>query len=418
MPRKTLPLTDTDCRTAKPVDKDYSMFDGGGLYLLVKASGTKSWRFKYTKPDGKSGLTAFGDYPTLSLKEARHKREEARALLSQGIDPVAHKVAKKQESVRATENSFERIAREWHSKNAARWTENHAERILTRLNNDIFPVIGKAPIDTLRARDLLEALRPMEKRGAIDLAQRARQYVNSIMRYAVVTGRCEFNPAADLSEAITTRKAVHRAALPLTRLPELVQRIEGYPGRLLTRQALQLTLMTFVRSSELRGMRWAELDMERAEWHIPAERMKMKSPHVVPLSTQALHILETIRPLTGRFELVFVGDHNAERMMSENTVNAALRRLGYDTKVDICGHGFRTMASSAMNESGFWNPDAIERQLAHVERNTVRAAYIHKAEFLPERRRMMQWWSDYLDAQKAGSYIAPPEFAPTDKKKR
>nr|WP_236943613.1 site-specific integrase [Jeongeupia sp. USM3] len=269
---------------------------------------------------------------------------------------------------------------------------------------------------------MLAPLRKVEERGALDLASRLRQHIDGIMRYAVQTCLIDTNPARDMTGALAVRKATHRPALALERIPELLQRVENDGGRILTKHALRFTLLTFVRSSELRFMRWDEIDTNRAIWTIPASRTeiegvkhshrgaKMREPHMVPLSHQALAVLEAIRPLTGRFDLVFAGDHDASKPMSENTVNQALRRMGFDTKTEVCGHGFRAMACSALLESGLWSEDAIERQMSHKERNGVRAAYTHKAEFLAQRRLMVQWWADWLDANRT-QFIPPHDFA-------
>ncbi|WP_288079210.1 site-specific integrase, partial [Pseudomonas sp.] len=286
----------------------------------------------------------------------------------------------------------------------------------------LFPALGARPVADLKVRDLLAPLKTAERRDTLELAGRLRQYITAVMRRAVQHGHIDTNPATDLQGATATRKAAHRPALPLERLPELLARMDAYAGRPLTRMAVQLTLLVFIRSSELRFARWDEIDLERALWTIPGEReaiegvkhshrgAKMTTPHLVPLSRQAFELLGEVRQLTGRFDLIFAGDHNHWKPMSENTVNAALRRMGYDTKADVCGHGFRAMACSALVESGLWSRDAVERQMSHQERNGVRAAYIHKAEHMEERRLMCQWWADYLDACRE-QFITPFEFA-------
>ncbi|SDU39188.1 tyrosine-type recombinase/integrase [Geopseudomonas guangdongensis] len=422
MARTVTPLTDPKCDAAKPREKEYPLFDGQGLYLLVKPSGTKTWRFKFTRPDGRSGLATFGNYPALGLKAARERRAEALALLAQGIDPLEHARQAKAEAIAATAHTFEAVARDWHAANAAKWKPAHAQNVLSRMEKNLFPAIGKRPIADLKTRDLLAPLKAVEQREALDLASRLRQCITGIMRRAVQLGIIDTNPASDLQGATATGKTTHRAALPLERLPELLERLDAYKGRQLTRLAVQLTLLVFVRSSELRFARWEEIDFDRALWTIPGERApiegvkhstrgsKMGTPHLVPLSRQAMAVLEQVRQLTGRFELIFPNDHQPQKPMSENTVNAALRRMGYDTKTEVCGHGFRTMACSALVESGLWSRDAVERQMSHQERNGVRAAYIHKAEHLGERRLMCQWWSDYLDACRE-QFTAPFEFA-------
>ncbi|MCP9759177.1 DUF4102 domain-containing protein [Aquitalea sp. S1-19] len=433
-----MPLVAQQVRNAKPQAKKYKLADGGGLYLLVESNGAKYWRLKY-RFGGKEKVLALGVYCSppgidasgklqaesvmMTLAEARGQREEAKATLAKGIDPGLLKKEKKRDALLAGENSLAAVAREWHSRNSSRWSPQHKERVMRELEADILPFIGAVPVENLKARDLLAVLRKVEARGVLDLAGRLRQRLVGIMRYAVQTGRIDSNPALDLDGALAVYVEKHRPSLMLERLPELVMRIDDYRGRILTKSALKFCLLTFVRSSEMRMMRWAEVDMVRGIWIIPPQReliedvpdshrgAKMKTPHIVPLSRQTLAVLEDLQAITGRFELVFAGDHNVAKPMSENTVNKALRTMGYDTKTEIYGHGFRTMACSALNESGLWNRDAIERQMSHQERNNVRAAYIHKAEFLVERRAMMQWWADFLDAQRGGCYVDPSEFA-------
>ncbi|MDC9594055.1 tyrosine-type recombinase/integrase [Xenorhabdus sp. IM139775] len=410
---------------AKPKEKTYKLADGGGLYLEITPRGSKYWRMKYYRPtDKKEDRLAFGVYPVVSLADARTKRDEAKKLLAQGIDPKAEKKGAQSES--KGEFTFEHIAREWHASNK-RWSEDHSNRILRSLEHYIFPHIGKLDISTLRTSQLLAPIKSVDADGKHDIAQRLQQRVTSIMRYAVQNDILESNPANDMSGALSTVKAKHHPALPHERLPEFLTRLSHYRGRLITQIAVELTLLTFVRSSELRFSRWEEIDLERAVWHIPATRkpiegvkhsqrgMKMKTEHIVPLSRQAVSLIEKLHGLSGESEVMFPGDHNPKKVMSENTVNNALRAMGYDTKTEVCGHGFRTMARGAMGESGLWSDDAIERQLSHIERNNVRAAYIHTSKHLDERRLMVQWWADYLDANRE-KYITPYDFAKNRRK--
>lgn len=422
MARTVTPLTDPKCEAAKPRDKDYKLFDGQGLFLLVKPSGVKTWRLKFTRPDGREGLATFGNYPALGLKAARERRAEALALLAQGIDPIEHARQAKADAATSAAHTFETVARQWHAACALKWKPYHAATVLRRMEAHLFPALGARPVADLRARDLLAPLKAAEGRDTLETASRLRQYIAGILRMAVQHGIIDTNPASDLQGATATRKAAHRPALSLERLPELLARIDAYTGRQLTRMAVQLTLLVFIRSSELRFARWEEIDFDRALWTIPAERQpiegvkhstrgaKMGTPHLVPLSRQALALLAEVRQLTGRFDLVFPGDHAYWKPMSENTTNAALRRMGYDTKTEVCGHGFRAMACSALVESGLWSRDAVERQMSHQERNGVRAAYIHKAEHIEERRLMCQWWSDYLSACRE-AFVTPYDFA-------
>jgi len=422
MARTVTPLSDSKCEAAKPRDKDYKLFDGQGLFLLIKPSGVKTWRFKFIRPDGREGLATLGNYPALGLKAARDRRADFLELLAAGRDPIeAGKVAK-MDAANARINTFEALARVWHSTCARKWKPHHAATVLRRMELHLFPSLGARPIADLKARELLAPLKAAERRDTLETASRLRQYIAGILRMAVQHGIIDINPANDLQGATATRKSAHRPALPLERLPELLARMDAYNGRQLTRMAVQLSLLVFTRSSELRFARWDEIDFERALWTIPAERQpiegvkhstrgaKMATPHLVPLSRQALALLVEVHQFTGSYELVFAGDHHYWKPMSENTVNAALRRMGYDTKADVCGHGFRAMACSSLVESGLWSRDAVERQMSHQERNGVRAAYIHKAEHIEERRLMCQWWADYLDASRK-KYATPYDFA-------
>lgn len=402
-------LTDTKVRSAKPQEKEYTLVDGDGMFLLIHPNGSKYWRFRF-RFGGKQHLMAFGVYPETSLADARQKREEARKLVAAGIDPREHKRAVKEEQAKGN-ITFESVAREWHAANK-KWSEEHSRRVLKSLEDNLFSAIGKRSIEELKTRDLLAPIKVVEATGRFEVASRLQQRTTAIMRYAVQSGLIDYNPAQEMAGAVASSNRIHRPALELKRLPELLHRIDCYTGRLLTRLAVELTLLIFIRSSELRFARWSEIDFETAMWTIPAEReaiegvkhshrgSKMRTPHLVPLSHQALAILIQVHKLSGERDFVFVGDHNPRKPMSENTVNKALRVMGYDTKVEVCGHGFRTMACSSLIESGLWSRDAVERQMSHMERNSVRAAYIHKAEHLDERRLMLQWWADYLDANR------------------
>nr|WP_154324479.1 integrase arm-type DNA-binding domain-containing protein [Pantoea sp. 201603H] len=411
-------LTDTKVRSAKPEAKEYSLVDGDGMFLLIHPNGSKYWRFRF-RFGGKQHLMAFGVYPETSLADARQKREEARRLVAAGVDPREHKRAVKEEQAKEV-ITFESVARDWHASNQ-KWSESHSGRVLKSLEDNLFDAIGKRNIAELKTRDLLIPIKAVEMSGRLEVAARLQQRTTAIMRFAVQSGLIDYNPAQEIAGAVATAKRQHRAALELNRIPELLHRIDTYTGRPLTRLAVELTLLVFIRSSELRFARWSEVDFETAMWTIPGEReplegvkhshrgSKMRTPHLVPLSRQALTILEQIKRMSGNRELIFVGDHDPRKPMSENTVNKALRVMGYDTKVEVCGHGFRTMACSSLIESGLWSKDAVERQMSHQERNSVRAAYIHKAEHLGERRLMVQWWADYLDANR-GKGVSPFDF--------
>ncbi|HAL6497509.1 TPA: tyrosine-type recombinase/integrase [Escherichia coli] len=408
-------LTDAKIRTLKPSDKSFKVSDSHGLYLLVKPGGSRHWYLKY-RISGKESRIALGAYPAISLSDARQQREGIRKMLALNINPVQQRAAER--GSRTPEKVFKNVALAWHKSNR-KWSQNTADRLLASLNNHIFPVIGNLPVSELKPRHFIDLLKGIEEKGLLEVASRTRQHLSNIMRHAVHQELIDTNPAANLGGVTTPPVRRHYPALPLERLPELLERIGAYhQGRELTRHAVLLMLHVFIRSSELRFARWSEIDFTNRVWTIPATRepiigvrysgrgAKMRMPHIVPLSEQSIAILKQIKDITGNNELIFPGDHNPYKPMSENTVNKALRVMGYDTKKDICGHGFRAMACSALMESGLWAKDAVERQMSHQERNTVRMAYIHKAEHLEARKAMMQWWSDYLEACRE-SY-APP----------
>ncbi|HDS7871157.1 TPA: tyrosine-type recombinase/integrase [Escherichia coli] len=408
-------LTDVKIRTLKPSDKPFKVSDSHGLYLLVKPGGSRHWYLKY-RISGKESRIALGAYPAISQSDARQQREGIRKMLALNINPVQQRAAVR--GSRTPEKVFKNVALAWHKSNR-KWSQNTADRLLASLNNHIFPAIGNLPVSELKPRHFIDLLKGIEEKGLLEVASRTRQHLSNIMRHAVHQELIDTNPAANLGGVTTPPVRRHYPALPLERLPELLERIGAYhQGRELTRHAVLLMLHVFIRSSELRFARWSEIDFTNRVWTIPATRepiigvrysgrgAKMRMPHIVPLSEQSIAILKQIKDITGNNELIFPGDHNPYKPMCENTVNKALRVMGYDTKKDICGHGFRAMACSALMESGLWAKDAVERQMSHQERNTVRMAYIHKAEHLEARKAMMQWWSDYLEACRE-SY-APP----------
>ncbi|MDT1336352.1 tyrosine-type recombinase/integrase [Escherichia coli] len=408
-------LTSAKIRTLKPSDKPFKVSDSHGLYLRVKPGGSHHWYLKY-RISGKESRIALGTYPAISLSDARQQREGIRKMLALNINPVQQRAAVR--GSRTPEKVFKNVALAWHKSNR-KWSQNTADRLLASLNNHIFPVIGNLPVSELKPRHFIDLLKGIEEKGLLEVASRTRQHLSNIMRHAVHQELIDTNPAANLGGVTTPPVRRHYPALPLERLPELLERIGAYhQGRELTRHAVLLMLHVFIRSSELRFARWSEIDFTNRVWTIPATRepiigvrysgrgAKMRMPHIVPLSEQSIAILKQIKDITGNNELIFPGDHNPYKPMCENTVNKALRVMGYDTKKDICGHGFRAMACSALMESGLWAKDAVERQMSHQERNTVRMAYIHKAEHLEARKAMMQWWSDYLEACRE-SY-APP----------
>ncbi|HCT4392288.1 TPA: integrase arm-type DNA-binding domain-containing protein [Escherichia coli] len=408
-------LTDAKIRSLKPSDKPFKVSDSHGLYLRVKPGGSRHWYLKY-RISGKESRIALGAYPAISLSDARQQREGIRKMLALNINPVQQRAAVR--GSRTPEKVFKNVALAWHKSNR-KWSQNTADRLLASLNNHIFPVIGNLPVSELKPRHFIDLQKGIEEKGLLEVASRTRQHLSNIIRHAVHQELIDTNPAANLGGVTTPPVRRHYPALPLERLPELLERIGAYhQGRELTRHAVLLMLHVFIRSSELRFARWSEIDFTNRVWTIPATRepiigvhysgrgAKMRMPHIVPLSEQSIAILKQIKDITGNNELIFPGDHNPYKPMCENTVNKALRVMGYDTKKDICGHGFRAMACSALMESGLWAKDAVERQMSHQERNTVRMAYIHKAEHLEARKAMMQWWSDYLEACRE-SY-APP----------
>jgi integrase len=409
-----MPLTDIAIRNAKPgttpdgrqTDKPYKMGDSGGLYLEVQPSGAKWWRFKYYFL-GKEKRLSLGVYPGVTLKQAREKRDDARKRLADGKDPSAERQEEKRAASMLAGNSFASVAREWLDNVREKWTPDHHAYTLKRFEAYAFPEIGHLPIAETDAPALLAMARKIEARGTIETARKVVRACGQVFRYGIATGRCRGNPAADLRDALKPKPAVrHMAALSAADLPELLAKIEAYDaeagGDLQTKLALRLLALTFVRTGELREAEWSEIDLEAAEWRIPADRMKMGQPHLVPLSRQALEVLRELWELNGRYTHVFPG-RNPRIPMSKNTVLFALYRMGYRGR--MTGHGFRAVASTILNEMNF-DPDVIERQLAHVEKNKVRAAY-HRTEYREERRRMMQAWADHLDALRDGAGVVP-----------
>ncbi len=394
-------LTDVAARNAKFSDKPYKISDSSGLYLLVKPTG-KYWRMNY-RFAGKQKTLAIGVYPAVSLVDARKKRDEARELLAKDADPSLAKAINKQVAQYATENTFKAIALEWHAKNTGTWAATTAANIKRYLEKDIFPWLGNRIIKDIAAPDLLAVLRKIESRGAHEKAQRCREYAGRVFRYAIATGRAERDPSGDLRGALTSVKVKHHASITDPKvIGGLLRSIKGFSGSYITKCALQLAPLVFVRPSELRHAEWLEIDFDKPEWRIPGHKMKMNEPHIIPLSNQAIEILQSIYPLTGQGKYVFPSIRSTIRPMSENTINAALRRMGYE-KNEMTGHGFRSMASTLLHEHG-WPHEAIERQLAHAERNKVVAAYNY-AEHLTKRREMMGWWADHLDCLAAGAKV-------------
>jgi integrase len=415
---KHLIASDISIRTAKPKDKAYRISDGGGLYMLVQKNGAKWWRLDYAF-EGKRKTLSLGVYPKVTLKKARAEADKAGKSIADGIDPSNQRKEKKEAEATAIEreqrlkkgialqDSFEEIARAWHSNRSVKLSERHADRILQQFIKDVFPWLGHRHVGEIEAPEVLEMLRRVEGRGAIETTHRIKANISRVFSYAIATGKAKRNPCEDIKSADVLTPVVHKRMATITdprRVGELLRAIAGYQGSFVTRCALQIAPYVFVRPGELRHAEWTEFDLDAAEWRIPAHKMKVKEKHIVPLSQQAVAVLRELQALTGSGFYVFPGVRSDSRPMSENTVNAALRRMGYE-KSDICGHGFRAMASTMLHEQG-WKSDVIERQLAHRESNKVKAAYNH-AQHLPERKQMMQQWADYLDGLRSGATVIP-----------
>ncbi len=395
-------LTDTAVRKSKPQDNPYRMADGGGMYLEVASNGSKYWRMAYRFADKQKTL-ALGVYPEVSLADARGRRGEARKLLAHGGDPGALKQTQKKQAKVAAANSFELIARELHALKTPMWSKSHALDWIRGLEREIFPVMGDRPIAEIEAPDVLDAIRAIEGRGAHEISARTLQRVNAVCAYAIATGRARINPAAAIKGALAPQpKVKHFAALTEKELPEFLRAVAEYPAYPLTKVATRLLMLTFVRTGEVRGAKWCEFDLDAGLWVIPAERMKAREPHTVPLSRQALEALAELKPLTGHGEHLFPGRYREGSIISENTVLKVIERLGY--KGRMTGHGFRTIASTYLNGVGMIRPDVIEAQLAHAEGNATRAAY-NRADYMEYRTAMMQFWADTLDAMQAGKKL-------------
>jgi len=398
-------------KNAKPTEKSYKISDAGGLYLLIHSNGSKYWRLKY-RFGGKEKTLALGVYPSVSLAEAREEREKAKKHLRNFVDPSEDKKQRKQATISKTVNSFEAVAKEWWNKQAGRWSPNHATRVWGSLEADVLKYLGHRPVSEITTDEVLAVVRRIEKRQALDVAGRVLQRCGSIFRYAIQTRRATHNPTTDCAGALETRKRKHRLALKKAELPAFLQALKNYDGHPITRLALTLLTITFVRPGELRSASWDEFDLDNKLWRIPAERMKMGTEHLVPLSRQAIAVLDELRRYTGDDKYLFTGERSRIKPISDNTMIYAMYRLGYKSRATP--HGFRTSASSILNEEGF-NPDAIERQLSHMERNQVRGAYTQHAEYLKERVTMMDWWGNYLEQLETGSNVLAVNFGASGK---
>ncbi|EAS8983577.1 TPA_asm: tyrosine-type recombinase/integrase [Salmonella enterica] len=394
--------------TAKPKDKPYKLADGGGLYLLVNPNGSRYWRLKY-RVAGKEKLLAIGVYPEVTLADARARRDEAKRGIAGGIDPNEAKREEKLTREAQIKNTFQEIACEWHASKVRKWSEGYASDIMEAFNKDVFPYIGKKPIAEIKPLELLNVLRRMEGRGATEKAKKVRQRCGEVFRYAIVTGRAEYNPAPDLTSAMQGHESNHYPFLNAPELPEFFDALSHYSGSELVVLAARLLIITGLRTGELRGAFWQEINDEAGVWEIPAERMKMRRPHIVPLSRQALSIIARIREMTGRYPLMFPGRNDPRKTMSEASINQVFKRIGYSGRVT--GHGFRHTMSTILHEQGY-NTAWIETQLAHVDKNSIRGTYNH-AQYLDGRREMLQWYADYMDALENRGNVVHGTFGKT-----
>ncbi len=395
-------LTDAVIRKTKSTNKPFKLYDDRGLLILISPSGGKWWRFRY-RSGGKHKTLALGVYPDVPLAKAREKRDEARKLLADGIDPGEHRKVEREAKIARAANGFETVAREWFAKYSPGWAVAHSEKIIKRLENDVFPWLGNRPIAEITAPEVLKVLRRIEGRGALDTAHRAHQNCGQVFRYAIATGRAIRDPSADLRGALPPAKHEHFASIvEPAKVGELLRAIDAFQGSFAVQCALRLAPMLFVRPGELRRAKWAEFHLDKAEWRLFVT--KTKTDHIVPLSTQAVAILRELHKLTGHRQHVFPGGQDPKKPMSEAAVNAALRRLGYDTRTEITGHGFRAMARTILHQELDFAPELIEHQLAHRVPDSLGSAY-NRTKFIPQRRAMMQRWADYLVRLKAGAEI-------------
>ncbi|UVO07142.1 tyrosine-type recombinase/integrase [Pectobacterium polonicum] len=392
-----MPLNARQIETAKPQDKEYKLTDGAGLYLLIKPNGAKYWRLKY-RVAGKEKKLSIGVYPDISLAEARLKREEARKIVASGGDPSEQKQVERQAKKINIDNTFKAIALEWHEYKRPNWSKGYAEDLMEAFENDIFPDIGKRPVAEIKPLEMLTSLRKLEKRGVLDKLRKIRQACNQVFRYAIVTGRAENNPASELASALPPPKATHYLHLLPDELPDFLRALSTYSGSKVTQLATRILMLTGVRTIELRQAEWKEFDFEKGLWEVPKERMKMRRPHLVPLSDQVIDALQQLYAVTGRYNLVFPGRNDITKPMSEASINQVLKRIGYHGKAT--GHGFRHTMSTILHEQGY-NTAWIELQLAHVDKNTIRGTYNH-AQYLEQRRGMLQWYGDFIDGLEHG----------------
>ncbi|HDL6968847.1 TPA: tyrosine-type recombinase/integrase [Yersinia enterocolitica] len=391
--------------TAKRKEKPYKLSDGGGLFLLVNTNGSRYWRLKY-RIAGKEKLLSIGVYPDITLAEARAKRDEAKRILAAGGDPSEEKKADKQAKKVSIDNTFEALAREWHAYKRPNWSKGYADDLMESFENDIFPYVGKRPVAEIKPLEMLETLRKLEARGVLDKMRKIRQACNQTFRYAIVTGRAENNPTSELAGALAVQKHQHYPHLLAAELPEYLQSLSAYSGSTVTRIVTRLLMLTGVRTIELRAAEWTEFNLDKGLWEVPTIRMKMRRPHLVPLSEQVLELLLQLHAITGRFKLVFPGCNDSLKPMSEASINQVIKRIGYRGRAT--GHGFRHTMSTILHEQGF-NTAWIETQLAHVDKNSICGTYNH-AQYLDGRREMLQWYADYVDSLENGENVIHGRF--------
>lgn len=387
-----MPLTDLEIRRSKPREKPYTLSDGNGLSLLIEPNGSKGWRFRY-RFDGKAKMLSLGTYPTISLTDARQKRDDAKKLVAAAINPSEVRKREKQDRQAEIGNTFEVIAREWYEKRFDRWSASYAEEMIKTFEVDVFPFIGSRPIAEIKPMELMGVLSLLDERGATEKLRKVRQRCGEVWRYAIVTGRAEYNPAPDLVSAFAPHKKEHYAFLKADELPEFFRVLNTYSGSFLVKSAMRLQVLTGLRPGELRQAEWSEIDFEKRVWEVPAARMKKRRPHCVPLPEQAIYLLEQLKPLTGQYRYIFPGRIHHSKPMSEMALNVLIRRIGYAGRVT--GHGFRHTMSTILHEQGY-NTAWIEMQLAHVDKNSIRGTYNH-AQYLGGRREMLQWYADMID---------------------
>ncbi|WP_338885177.1 integrase arm-type DNA-binding domain-containing protein [Xenorhabdus sp. TH1] len=398
-------LTARQVETVKPQDKDFKLSDGGGLYLLVKTTGSKYWRLKY-RIAGKEKLLAIGTFPLITLAEARRKRDEAKKLIAEGIDPNQDKKQKKLAAQGEISNTFESIAREWYEGRKDRWSVGYREDMMDAFEKDVFPYIGHRPIAEIKPLELLDLLSIMKKRGVTDKLKKVRQRCGEVWTYAIITGRAEYNPAPDLASAFIPHQREHYAHLSVDELPEFLRSIDKYMGSQIVRTALRMLILTGVRPGELRKAEWSEINLDKAVWTIPAEKMKMRRTHVVPLSEQVIDLLKQIQPINGSYQYVFPSRTDYRKHLSDMAINTMIRRMGYSGRAT--GHGFRHTMSTILHDQDF-NTAWVEKQLAHVDKNSIRGTYNH-AQYLDGRREMLQWYADYMEMLERGENVLIGKF--------